>query len=447
LVLACSLVFAVASTAAPALAAQGAAIVVDAKTGKVLYSSNPDARRYPASLTKMMTLYLLFEAIESGKTKLTSRITVSSHAAAQAPSKLGVKPGDSITVKEAILAIVTKSANDVAVAIGEYLAGSESDFAARMTAKARALGMSRTVFRNASGLPDPGQVTTARDMATLGRALQDNFPREFAYFSTSAFTFKGRRIGNHNRLLGRIAGVNGIKTGYTRASGYNLVTSVNRDGRLVVAVVLGGASGRARDQRMASLITDYLPKASAGAKKVAVVAAATPSAPAPVLAAASTSPAASKLAGSAKVIGGALADASAAPLPRKRPAAGVADPVDTGSVELADATPIADLNTEEGDGGDDSAGPDAPAAPAMVPAGWKIQLAASPTQAAANSILEKALASAPKALSGVSPYTEPVSKGDSTLFRARFAGFASKDAAWKACAALSKQKFSCLALQ
>src|SRR6185312_7626695 len=153
-----------------ALAAQAAAIVVDAKTGKVLYSSSPDVRTYPASLTKMMTLFLLFDALDSGKTTLSSKIPISAHAAIQAPSKLGLKPGQTISVRDAILAVVTRSANDIAVAIGEYLGGSEDAFAKKMTAKARALGMSRTVFQNASGLPDPGQLTTARDMSTLGRA-------------------------------------------------------------------------------------------------------------------------------------------------------------------------------------------------------------------------------------------------------------------------------------
>src|SRR4051812_39469998 len=198
-----AVVAAVGAVTPAAMAAQGSAIVVDAKTGNVLYADNPDGQRYPASLTKMMTLYLLFEALDSGKTSLSSAIPISAHAAIQAPSKLGLKPGQSISVRDAILAVVTRSANDIAVAIGEYLGGSEDAFAAKMTAKARALGMSRTVFHNASGLPDPGQVTTARDMSILGRALHDRYPRYFAYFSTPSFTYGGRRIPNHNHLLGR----------------------------------------------------------------------------------------------------------------------------------------------------------------------------------------------------------------------------------------------------
>ena len=252
----------VGPVASAAAAVPSSAIVVDAKSGKVLFSSNPDSKRYPASLTKMMTLYLLFEAIENGKTSLDSKITVSALAANQAPSKLGLKPGQTISVRDAILAIVTKSANDVAVAIAEHVGGTEKNFAKRMTTRAHDLGMSRTTFRNANGLPNPGQITTARDMATLGRALREHYPQYYSYFSTPSFVWHGRRISNHNRLLGRVAGVNGIKTGYTRASGYNLVTSVDRNNRMIVAVVLGGSTGKARDRRMAGLIDDFLPKAS-----------------------------------------------------------------------------------------------------------------------------------------------------------------------------------------
>ena len=434
--IACMASLAVASMAPAAHAAAGAAIVVDAKTGKVLYANDPDGHRFPASLTKMMTLYLLFDAIESGKTNLNARIPISAHAAAQSPSKLGVKPGETISVREAILAIVTRSANDVAVAIGEYLGGSESAFAGKMTATAHAIGMTRTVFRNASGLPDPNQMTTARDMATLGRALHDRFPREFAFFSTPSFVFDGERIANHNHLLGHIDGVNGIKTGYTRASGYNLVTSVERDGRDLVAVVLGGSTGRARDLRMAGLIDDYLPKASTGPRTAPVaVAAAVAPAPAPAPAAP------------------VVADATPAPRQRPAPAAIAAPapiaaptPADTGSVAVADASPAPSAaDSGEGDGGDDAT--DQPSDNAMVPAGWKIQVAAAPSQATANSALEKALAKAPKLLASVSPYTEPVAKGGATLYRARFGGFRGKDAARNACAVLAKQSIDCIAIQ
>jgi D-alanyl-D-alanine carboxypeptidase len=449
-------------------AATSAAIVVDAKTGKVLYSDDADARCYPASLTKMMTLYLLFEALDSGKTSLNTRITVSAHAAAQAPSKLGLKPGQTIAVKDAILALVTKSANDMAVAVAEHLAGSEGAFAARMTAKARSLGMSRTTFRNASGLPNPGQVTTARDMATLGRALQEHYPKYYAYFSTKSFVYGGRRIATHNRLLGRVAGVNGIKTGYTRASGFNLVTSVNRNKRLLVAVVLGGKSGRARDQRMASLIEDYLPRASSGAKTVAMVPG---KSGAPAIAAAEVQ----------------VADAAPMPQPKPRMIDPHTPPV-TASLVGANSAFAAEATDEEEEGEGDVE--DAPVAAAKAPVkfavtvkpvpratektlapvvvasvdddeprpeslaalidekteGWKIQLAATPSKEAATKILKNARAKASKLLASTEPLTQAVAKGDVTLYRARFVGFDSQQAARAACDYLVKKDFSCLAL-
>lgn len=243
-----------------------AAIIVDANTGKALYEDNADALRHPASVTKIMTLYLLFEQLEAGTFKLDSKLDVSAKAAAQQPSKLNVKAGGTIEVEDAIKALVTRSANDVAVVIAENLAGSETAFAEAMTEKARALGMSRTVFRNASGLPNPNQVTTARDLSILGRAIQDRFPKQYRYFATRTFYYRGQAIGNHNRLLGRIEGVDGIKTGYTQASGFNLVTSIKRDGRYLVGVVLGGSSGGSRDARMTSLINQNLPVAYAGGR-------------------------------------------------------------------------------------------------------------------------------------------------------------------------------------
>src|SRR5690606_2366338 len=242
-----------------------AGIVVDAKTGKVLYEDHADAPRYPASLTKMMTLYLIFEALESGRLSKNSPITFSRNAAAEPPTKLGVPAGKSITVEQAILALVTKSANDVATAVAETLGGSEANFARMMTNKARQLGMTSTTFRNAHGLPNSEQKTTARDMARLGIALRDHFPQYYDYFSTRSFTYAGRKIGNHNNLLGRVKGVDGIKTGYIRASGFNLVTSVATGGRSIVAVVMGGKTARSRDAHMAELIQRYLPKASTGA--------------------------------------------------------------------------------------------------------------------------------------------------------------------------------------
>jgi D-alanyl-D-alanine carboxypeptidase len=240
-----------------------ASIVIDGNSGAVLEESNPDALRHPASLTKVMTLYLLFERLEAGKIRLDTPLEVSEHAAEQAPTKLGLKPGQTIAVEDAIKAVVTKSANDVAVVIAENLGGSEGAFATQMTQKAHALGMSRTTYVNASGLPDDDQITTARDQALLGRAIQDRFPRLYRFFSTTAFSFRGRTIRGHNHLLGSVPGVDGIKTGYTRASGFNLITSVHRDGRFMVGVVLGGRSAFERDAHMRALIDSNIRLASA----------------------------------------------------------------------------------------------------------------------------------------------------------------------------------------
>ncbi len=238
------------------------AIVVDANSGRTLYSADEDALRYPASLTKVMTLYLLFEQLDKGAMTLQTRIPISEHAAAQAPTKLGIPPGGTISVDDAIKAIVTRSANDIAVAIAEAIGHDEGAFAEMMTRKARELGMSSTLYRNASGLPNDEQVTTARDLTILGRAMEDRFPRYFHYFSTHEFDYAGEVIGNHDHLLGRVDGVDGIKTGYTRGSGYNLLTSVHRDGRSLIAVVMGGRTWRSRDRIMENLITDHIAAAS-----------------------------------------------------------------------------------------------------------------------------------------------------------------------------------------
>jgi len=240
-----------------------AAIVVDANDGKVLYQAASDATRYPASLTKMMTLYLLFEAMETGRVSASTEIPVSDYARSRPPTKIGFRRGQSIDVDSAIKALVIKSANDVATAIAEYLGGTEGNFAAMMTAKARSIGMRGTVFRNASGLPDSGQVTTARDMAVLGLALRKRFPQYYYYFSATSFAYRGRTIRGHNDLIGGVDGVDGIKTGYTRASGFNVVTSAARGGRKVVAVVMGGDTARARNANMAALIDRYLPERAA----------------------------------------------------------------------------------------------------------------------------------------------------------------------------------------
>jgi D-alanyl-D-alanine carboxypeptidase len=269
-----------------------AAIVVDANSGRELYARNEHDLRHPASVTKVMTLYLLFEQLEKGALRLDSPLMISAHAAAQAPSKLGLQPGETISVENAIKAVVTKSANDIACAIAENIGGDEHSFAQMMTRKAHALGMRNTHYENASGLPDPGQITTAYDLALLGRAIQDRFPRYYRYFSTHAFAYNGALHRNHNHLLGRVEGMDGIKTGYTRASGFNLLTSVRRGNHHIVAVVMGGATAGGRDQIMAQLIEQYIGGGSANRTAAAItenaveeVAQAEPAYPAPAPAA------------------------------------------------------------------------------------------------------------------------------------------------------------------
>jgi D-alanyl-D-alanine carboxypeptidase len=237
-------------------------IVIDDNSGQVLHDVNADEPRHPASLTKIMTLYLLFEQLDAGALKLDTPLPVSAKAALAPPTKLGLKADQTITVEDAIGGIVTRSANDAAVVVSEAVGGSEEAFAQLMTRKARALGMAGTTYVNASGLPDDEQITTARDQAILGRAIHDRFPSYYSYFSMLYFHYHGKDIHNHNMLLGSLEGVDGIKTGYTEASGYNLALSVRRSKKCVVAVVLGGTSNSERDTRMRQLIEDYIPQAS-----------------------------------------------------------------------------------------------------------------------------------------------------------------------------------------
>src|ERR1700724_480037 len=251
-------------------------LIVDGNSGATLSANNPDGSRHPASLTKIMTLYLLFERLDAGKIKLDTEMEVSERASEQEPTQLGLRPGQTIKVEDAIKGLVTRSANDAAVVIAEAIGGSEDDFAKMMTRKARALGMTKTVYRNASGLPDDDQVTTARDQSTLGRAIQDRFPRYYRYFSTAAFNYHGQTIRNHNHLIGSVEGVDGIKTGYTRASGFNLVTSMRRGTRFLVGVVMGGRSGGSRDAIMRNLLAENLDKA-ATKRTVAAITERTPS--------------------------------------------------------------------------------------------------------------------------------------------------------------------------
>ena len=231
-----------------------AAIVVDAKTGEVLFEQSPDAHRYPASITKVMTMYLTFEALSEGRLSFDDKIVVSPHAAAQAPSKVGIRQGGTISVRDAMDSIAVKSANDMAVAMAEKLGGTEGHFAEMMTAKAKTLGMQNTQYVNASGLPDTRQLSTARDISILSRAVLRDFPQYYSFFSLRQFTWAGQTTKNHNHLLGQMPGVDGIKTGFTNASGFNLAASAMRDNRRLIAVVMGGSSTAARDNHVEDLL-------------------------------------------------------------------------------------------------------------------------------------------------------------------------------------------------
>ena len=258
-------------------AARHAALVIDANTGRVLHAQFADAARYPASLAKMMTLYIVFEQLQQGRLTPSTRIKVSENAANTPPSRLDLDAGSEITVGDAVKALITKSANDVAVAVAEHISGTTEKFAALMTRKARALDMESTVFKNPHGLPDADQVTTARDMVTLALRLNDHFPRYYSLFATRSFAYHGSLYRNHNTLLGRFEGTDGIKTGYTSASGFNLVSSVRRDGKHVVGAIFGGSTAASRNAHMKTLLTRALYNASKEkTRRPALIAKATP---------------------------------------------------------------------------------------------------------------------------------------------------------------------------
>ena len=257
--------FAITATFASSSPAQAnkkyASIVIDADTGTVLRARYADKKLHPASLTKMMTLYMTFEALERGKLRKNQRIWVSPHAASMVPSKLGLKPRSTIKVEDAIYSLVTKSANDAAAALGEAIAGTESQFGVAMTRKARQLGMSNTTFKNASGLHHPAQVSTARDMARLSQALIQHYPQYYRYFKTNNFTYKGKSYHNHNRLMKTYTGMDGIKTGYVAAAGFNLAASAVRENRRLIGVVFGGRTSRSRNSHMAKILDESFAKA------------------------------------------------------------------------------------------------------------------------------------------------------------------------------------------
>ena len=459
-----------------------ASIVVDANSGAVMQATNADSPRHPASLTKIMTLYLLFERLEAGKIKLSSEMPVSPHAAAQAPSKLELKPGQTVDVETAIRAIVTKSANDVAVVVAEAIGGTEEDFARLMTQKAHALGMVHTNYHNASGLPDELQMTTARDQALLGRAIQDRFPKYYQYFSTRTFTFRGKQMRNHNHLLGAVTGVDGIKTGYIRESGFNIITSVRRTGRHIVAVVFGGRTAEARDARMRSLIENNINVASL--KRTApVIAEGTTPEPArkEQVVAVAAAPAAPAVAGpqpgstdpikpievkTFTVKPGAVhtASLSTTPMPTQKltPAPATADAAKVttiaivkGDVPALPPPPGARPGvlgtlpvTKVASAGD--AIPVSASAPAPVEkshaGGWMIQVGAFDDEQEAKQRLTNAQIKAKDQLAQAEQFTERVAKGDKSMYRARFAGL-DKEQAETACKNLKRSEIPCMLLR
>jgi D-alanyl-D-alanine carboxypeptidase len=447
-----------------------AGIVIDAKTGKVLYGENADSLRYPASLTKMMTLYMVFEALEAGRISLNSKVPFSANAAKEPPSKLGVGKGRSITVEQAILSLVTRSANDVATALAEYIGGSEQRFAQMMTAKARNLGMTKTTYRNAHGLPNTAQMTTARDQARLSIALRQHFPQYYGYFSTRSFRFGKQTIGNHNRLLGQVRGVDGIKTGYTRAAGYNLATSAELGGRSIVAVVLGATSGARRNAQMTSLVQRYLPAASStrGGSNViakidtsvapsqataAVSAGDVPNLPqtgpmpgvrytgvsaqAQAYAASPSTNAASAALETMRPVAPAATTGAGVPVPQPAPAympdtgAAVAPVAATESVAAASATPpdVDSVTT----------------ASTTPSSGWVVQIGTSPDKELAMDLLRNAQDKGGKVLRSATPFTVAYGDGAKQIFRARFGGFDEQKDAVNACNALKKKGIGCWA--
>ena len=387
-----------------------AAIVVDMNSGRILQSQNPDAPRHPASLTKIMTLYMLFSYMRAGAITPDSELVVTPHAASQSPTKLSLKPGATIRTADAIGSLVTLSANDVAVTVAENLAGTEENFARVMTKKAHALGMMSTTFRNASGLPNEEQVTTARDMAILAQRVIREFPEYYDCFHTKYFKYKGRRYRNHNRLLFGYKGTDGIKTGYTRAAGYNLTASVRRDDKHLVAVVLGGRTGAQRDAAMRGLLDKSFPKAVAGKSAAAPLIASfnppvppRPTAKKQVLALVSTGPSAETVR-----FGGKSAKAAPVAVPAQ---------------------------------------PALRAAPSGKTAGpYHVQVGAFTSPTEAQSRLGEVKGRAATLLDGHPPLATLFQQDDTQWYRARFAGF-SQDGARNTCAKLKRMSLDCIVMR
>lgn len=500
---------ALAPTIGPAQAIENlrkyAGIVVDAKSGKVMYESAADSARYPASVTKVMTLYILFQELAAGNIKLSTKMTVSAHAAAAVPTKLGLRAGSTIAVEDAIKSIVTLSANDMARVIAEHISGSEEKFAQRMTATARALGMRNTTYRNASGLPDGGQLTTVRDQAILGIAVYQHFPTYYEYFQTRSFSYGRRTYGNHNRVLGYMGAVDGIKTGYINAAGSNLLTAARKDNRHIVVVAFGFNSAGSRDQKVRELVAKYLPQGRRGDylqtamipqpgrqgnSRVAVAQAETPApantfvAPMPVpgfrlaqlVAQNGARPAAPQPSTEVQV-------ASIAPTPAPMPADLGLQPAVQAANGLAapsqapqPAYPSEDVigawlsDTYKLGAPPTALGQTAPSAPLLPPVGvgadnqpidlltsgsvtasadpgsWVVQIGAGPSEASARGLLSKATGKL-AALSDFRAYVERFEKNGQVFYRARFVGFGGRDAATDVCNRLKQQDLACLAMQ
>jgi D-alanyl-D-alanine carboxypeptidase len=429
-----------------------AALVVDANTGQILHADQADALRHPASLTKMMTLYLVFEAIEQRRLSYTTRLEVSEAAAMSPPSRLDLQPGSTIRVGDAIKALITKSANDIAVVFAEHLAGSEHRFARLMTERARRLGMAHTTFRNASGLPDPGQVTTARDMVTLAFRLQDHFPVHYRLFSTRHFTYDGHRYRNHNNLLHRFQGTEGIKTGYVRSSGFNLVAAVRRGRRHVIGVIFGGRTPAHRDDAMQLLLTRALTRASPVRTRV----------PLPMLVARERAV--------PRRVTAVLQETRPSsevprPVPARRPPSPSARPeavswrgaVQPGHVHGAGSTGDADprlgkppstlqqqaARLERGTYAEPS---HVSRGNSVMRGGYEVQIGAYSSAGEAERALASARSSAGSVLTDRRGVAIPVRKETSLLYRARFSGFNSADAA-STCNALRRLKFDCFVMR
>lgn len=379
-----------------------ASIIIDADSLEILHARNIDGARYPASLTKMMTLYLVFDALERGELRLDEPLIVSARAANTPPVRLGLRAGQTITVEQAIKALTVRSANDAAVVLAERLAGSEDEFAALMSAKAKALGMQSSVFQNPHGLPNPGQTTTARDMAKLAEALLRNHGKYYGYFSLESFTYKGRTYSNHNTLLGKVNGVDGFKTGFTNASGYNLVISAKRGNHRIIAVVLGGASGRSRDQHMSDLIErgfDVIEQQRA---------------PSQTLSADETS----------------LSVRVVTPLPND-------DLVRAYTLRAAHNAPQPTVRIVRGAG--------TLSVPDYAPRSWAVQVGAYQTALRAQAANHRAQTDVSLALGGSTAHIIPVARQNGFIYRARLGGL-SHEAALKVCATLAQRRTSCLVI-